>query len=229
MTAQTLQISETQFKVYRRLFRDLLFSHGHTIWPGYDIEIVLNNYIEKNEAEIFAEDDKWLNEKCTDFKSGLSTKEPVKTATTYALFLYCKSKKEFLNNYHEKAISSISEALYYLGYSCGLLSSTPEICLNAAFRSDYTLSSDDPTVINERKIKNEIIIFLRENIHSYHWQTYKDAYNDILKMLINNAPKSGFTFTPQTPVNVTDWGNPKRPDRDSKFLAQLSEIFSSSK
>ncbi|MET4905760.1 hypothetical protein L9G71_13005, partial [Morganella morganii] len=89
--------------------------------------------------------------------------------------------------------------------------------------------SDDPTVINERKIKNEIIIFLRENINSYHWQTYKDAYNDILKMLINNAPKSGFTFTPQTPVNVTDWGNPKRPDRDSKFLAQLSEIFSSSK
>lgn len=47
MTAQTLQISETQFKVYRRLFRELLFSNGHTIWPGYDIEIVLNNYIEK--------------------------------------------------------------------------------------------------------------------------------------------------------------------------------------
>lgn len=228
MTVKTLQVSEIQFETYRNMYRTCLITRSGKVWPGHDLTVLLDNYAEKYEGKILAGDDSKVSDICTSYESKIDSKNQVKDALGYSVFLYCKSKREYLNNNHEKALSDISDALYYFGVACGLNPSVQNI--NSPLSdSENIVNKNDDVELSNKKIKEEIIAFLRENKEKYHWETYKDAYKDIVKMLSDKASDSNFTFTPITLFNITYWGNPNQSDRDKNFLNKLAEIFSTPK
>lgn len=228
MTVKTLQVSEIQFETYRNLYKTCLITQGSKVWPSHDLTVMLDNYAEKYEGKIITGDNRKVSDICTSYELKIDSKNQVKDTLSYSVFLYCKSKREYLNNNHEKALRDISDALYYFGVACGLHSSVQNI-ISPLHDSENIANKNDDVELNNKKIKEEIIAFLKDNKEKYHWGTYKDAYKNIVKMLSDKASDSNFTFTPITLFNITYWGNPNRPDRDKDFLNKLAEIFSTLK